>query len=167
MALGLPIAACLAFFGRGHVFHLVGVALLCSWVGGPLALLGLALFAGGRLGNADRVAETGVVALGAAAIFAVQLLSLPVGSALADRDIREAQTFCEGLVPRLDALKMATGTYPLDVRPVLPADEELPRLLARKSFYSSDGKAFFFEFRDPGSFGLYEYSSSGKAWLRD
>jgi hypothetical protein len=65
------------------------------------------------------------------------------------QDVNSAQSYCETLMPRLEAHRVQHGTYPATVDSLLPADRPLPRLLRQQEFYRPIGAGYEFAFLDP------------------
>ena len=93
----------------------------------------------------------GPTGLAIAAIIGMQLMTLPAGKWLYAYDVRNAEQFCEALIPEIDAYKQKNGRYPEKITDVSLMTGDLPRLLRRQSssLYHSDGKSFGFTFNDP------------------
>jgi hypothetical protein len=99
-----------------------------------------------------------------AVISASTLISLLPGNALAKRDIAAAKTYCESLIPEIDAYQRAHGAYPLDIS-LITRSSDVPRLLRGFRYYLSDGSEFSMSFVDPrGIMNFIGYNSHVRTW---
>lgn len=91
------------------------------------------------------------------------LFSIPAGGKLLAYDLRNAQAFCEALVPRLEQAKVDSGAYPPEIARLLDG-QRLPKLW-RPPVYNSDGTNFALIINDPSTMmGGVVYSSETKDW---
>jgi len=148
---------------RGSLSHVIIVFLaffVCVMLTGVSILLYIVVLKQQRRGwlRAANI-TTGVLLL-----LALQAPSFVYGRRLLQRDIQNAKTFCEQLVPPLDRYFRESGTYPNDIAVVLPTHVTTPPVLG-DHFYASHGEYFDFNFTDPGwFFSGYSFSSHDRHW---
>ena len=162
----LPGALVICFFllgsrGRGVGFSGGIQALLMVWVGIPVLVCGVIRFVMffrlGREQDLLRLRSVIVLILSIGAISA----TYPIGKILLNRDIEEAKAFCEELISRDVFALERGGRYP-DSLKGLVIEEELPRLLRGREFYSSAGDTFEFHFEYGFGYGWYWNSRAGR-----
>ena len=164
VAVGLLVGVATALLHRGvWVYPLLAAALPVAWGAVPALLLaGLLTVLRRRLGWARGSGTVrGLVYVAVAAI--AHVVTAPVGLVLAERDVREAKAFCESLVPGLDEMRRATGSYPADVSRL--ASGSLPRLLTEAPFYTVHGPHFTFTILEPRElFAWHQWRSEEAGW---
>jgi hypothetical protein len=64
----------------------------------------------------------------------------------------EARSFCDHLIPRLEAYKREHGGYPEAIPPDWLQSEAVPKLVDRRTFYIGSKDSYWFRFRDPSWF---------------
>ncbi len=105
-------------------------------------------------------------------LLASSLLSLPLGSALHQRDISAAQAYLEGLSPKLEEYRKQHAEYPMSIAEIIEKDT-LPRLLARHdeilfggkgNFYLSRPDFYCVVFHDPSSNYGYFSKTVDRDW---
>jgi hypothetical protein len=149
--------------GRGAFGHLLGVIWLIEFVALPFGVAGLlALF-----GTVDsRARGVGRWAWCVAFAAGSTILSVPVGAAVAERDIWTAKAYCEALVPLLEEYRTTHGSYPRHLGPVAGPAEQ-PQLLRDGAYYHSDGTGFSFSFRNPsGMMGGFAFDGRTRVWTQ-
>jgi len=78
----------------------------------------------------------------------------------------EAKRFCEGLMPRIEERKQATGKFPEKLDPSWTQGAKIPRLIHEQAFYAAHEEYYDFHFRNPRRLNsLFVYNSKLKAWL--
>ena len=101
------------------------------------------------------------------------LLLIPISSFIGLRlhysaQVRDAQRFCEALIPKLEAEQLRTGSYPATLDSILLPSQPLPALLRQRGplFYKSRGDIYWFLFLEPMAWdNLWIYNSSEKKWM--
>ncbi len=165
LAAGLLVALVLTFAGRGSFLHLMGVIVLCVWVGLPLAVVAGILYITARVKQSARLKSIATKVLAAALLVLLQLLSLPTGSWLNRRDVDRAKSFAEAIVPSLNQFKDANGNFPPTLSPLLRQETSVPRLLYYQA--DPDGQHYFFTVTEPADMmAWYEFSSMEPQWRR-
>jgi hypothetical protein len=83
--------------------------------------------------------------------------------------VREAQRFCESLIPQLEAEKAQKGRYPESLNPDWWKGRELPKhLKGRKFYWTYDSKGQSYAFGTEAASFYYDraqYDSIGKRWI--
>ena len=119
--------------------------------------------------NAMLWAATGMVAC-VAFIVTQAVVSWPVAYACEKHDVADARSYCEKLVPGIEAHKQATDTYPESLDGIVPPGRPLPRLLRARNllFYptAADG-SYMLQFHAPGRFfsEMHTYDSKTGKWM--
>jgi len=165
---GLFISFASAIYLRGNDLHFM-------FVMGGLCFIALPSMLGGAVLaiNAHRSQSTHLMAaalrfLGVVVILSLQVPGLLLGAHLAAVDTRNAERFCESLVPKLEAWKQSRGSYPEKIEQVVENNSSLPRLLRSTPFYESEGTNFEFTVPDsPSLFRIRIYDSGNKSWTAD
>jgi hypothetical protein len=162
----IAVASNLLFImlGRGSIKHVVFAFATASYIGIPAALVAVIAFAfRRRLSVGKRVAT--LAAATALAALSV-LVSIPIGAAVLNRDIHNAEAYCEALVPELEQYRQRHGQYPRRLPPGVVVGN-VPRLLRNWPFYSSDGSQFYFSIIDPsGMLNSFKYNSGTRQWSK-
>jgi hypothetical protein len=166
VSLGINLG--LAYTLRGGIDQLICVAFAIGFVAAPaflLAVIGFVVSKTHLWPDARRFAgQSFVVSLVAGSTFGSLILAEP----LLREDISTAKSYCENLVPLLDAYQQQHGRYPENLEAIAPLPP-LPNRLEMKKMYLlvNDGAAFEFNFRDPAAFafGGYRFSSHSRTWI--
>jgi hypothetical protein len=149
----LAVNVLAAFFGRGSFAHGVLALAVPAYIGIPAAVLALLA----RLLRKGTLARWAFVV---AIVAASGVLSIGPGKLLLRRDLANAKAYCEALVPRLEEHRRIHGSYPKSVDA-----QDAPRLIDRRTFYTTDGRAYFFSIVDPaGLLNVFVYDSTTKKW---
>jgi hypothetical protein len=159
----------LSFFGRGSVLHITAVLGFNLWIGVPLLILTGAAWVISNLPYSDqgRIHHAARMMLVGVGILSSQLISIPAGQMLLAHEVREAQAYCEALIPTLDGIKEKQGVYPKSQEEIIKEQKDLPRLLRSDRFYWRNGQVFTFSFKDPaGVSNFYEFNSAKRKWER-
>ncbi len=96
-----------------------------------------------------------------------QIISIPIGNYLHEKDLREAQTFVESLIPALEDFEAQNGYYPEEIDAItLSSDMRLPYLLQnQESYFRGDEQGFNFCITDRSSLGsIYIFNSETGEW---
>ncbi len=104
--------------------------------------------------------------LGCTIVAGSTIVSLPIADALNRRDIDQAKTYCELLVPRIDEFRARHGKYPKRLA-LLGDVPEPPYVLQRNpgSYFGADESRYWFLFSDPaGMMGGWHYDSEARKW---
>lgn len=155
----------LILVGSGTQAFLVNILIVagCLYVGLPLSILSAVLFSVSIRkpeGIIRRVSIWGFILV--LLVFS-SLTSLPVRNYILNCRISQAKSYCEALIPKLEAWKKEHGSYPKSISKV-GAPDKLPMLLD-SGFYNSDGQNFYFDFVHPaGMMNGFEYSSHNHKW---
>lgn len=172
-ALGLPVAAILAWFLRGSLEHLL-VALVPALTVAPVCACGgvllwfLGLRAGSEQPAGPRLRWLGALLIGLAGFFVVLAPSFLAGMIFNAMDVRDAKAYCMSLVPRLEAYHEEHGQYPAGLSDVMPSDRPLPDLLSGDPFYRRIGSRYEFSILDRSAtrgghlFFSSDYESKGR-----
>lgn len=151
--------AAFVLIGRGSFMHVVLVLAFVLYVGAPTAVIALFLYFYRR--PRFRQAATAFAAVAAVAVSTI--LSGLIGRLVRERDIAQAQAFCEASIPQLDRYRKEHGVYPKDITKVMEGAP--PYLLRDGHFYHSDGSSFQFSFMDPGGMmNGYALASDDRRW---
>lgn len=152
---------------------LVGRGSLASGVLG-LGLTGLGLLAflicaigltDARIRRRRESIQFGAKCMAFSLLLVGMIVPVLLSGALGDADVREAERFCESLVPTLDMIKASKGAYPESLANVV-GQRALPQLLRHQSFYRSTGSGFCFTFGYRGSLlpSGWEFASGNRKW---
>jgi hypothetical protein len=155
----------ITYFGRGSFGHVIIILSSIIWIALPvLAISIVLLIIGKKLQNKKTVyfsLRGGTISL----IIISTAISLPFGGLLRVNDIRDAKTYCEQIIPRVENYKREHGIYPKDINDIKLGDKKAPRLLQKFGYYNSDGTNYRFDFPDPGDMlGVFGYDNSQKEW---
>ncbi len=161
-AIALNILA--TFIGRGSFLHVVSMLGLAVWVVGPMLLsAAVVMVVAAKLRERKYFRVAYVLFLGLLVLGSLSI-SAYFGHFVRERDIAHAKRYCESLVPALDRHKNQHGQFPVSLDST-GRSGGVPRLLRGKSFYTSDGEEFRFEFGDPGALMAFvAYNSNQRAW---
>ena len=83
------------------------------------------------------------------------------------RQVEEAKSFCEALVPMIEQARSQAGSYPKQADPAWWASRSVPTLIRTQDFYlSTDGSMFLLRFRDPAPVmnDIWGFDSRGMGW---
>jgi hypothetical protein len=84
------------------------------------------------------------------------------------RQVAEAKSFCENLVPMIDRSRAQTGSYPKQADSSWWVGRSVPALIRTQDFYlSTDGSRFLLRFRDPAPAmdDIWGFDSRAMGWL--
>jgi hypothetical protein len=142
------VAAVMAVTLRGSFLHGFVSATVLIGLGGVSVAVAIAGFVAGLLWRRRRNGCYWVGTVGGALLVLsiVQFASIPAGCFLLERDVAEARSYCESLVPLLEAYEQQHGSYPQQLGEVLPPGRRVPRLLKDQDFYEGHGSYFQLEF---------------------
>ena len=105
-------------------------------------------------------------------IIALGLLLLLTGSLFAwrarvQRQVGDAKSFCESLLPMIEQARSGSGYYPTDADARWWGERPVPVLIRTQNLYYSDGKIFVLSFRDPSAFwdDTWAFDSRWVKWL--
>jgi len=106
------------------------------------------------------------ICIALAIVLAFCFLSIFTGNIVLDFDIQQTKSFCEHLVPLLNAYQKENGEYPASLNKILPKDKKLPMIVRSDNFYyNREGDSFSFSFSDPGGMmNGWAYSAKRKEW---
>jgi hypothetical protein len=170
----VSIAVCSlsAVLFRGGLGHWLLASTLLLLAALPLAVVGTSLVAVGLTRRVFKLKRTGIEILGGkvlivAFLVSLQLLGPFIGDRLTAADMRNAQKFCENLVPQLESWKGTHGGYPDRIEQVIKTTGHLPRLLRGKAFYWSDGTNFQFTVYQDYDWNFFTYGNTSRRWGSD
>ena len=142
---------------------------LVLYVGLPLVFLSVVarIVAGVWKRNAMLWTATGMVAT-VALIGTQAVVSWPLAYTCVKHDVTKARSYCESLVPGIEAHKQATGACPKSLEGIARTGRPVPRLLRKGSLQFSpaaDG-SYTMEFYAPGGLlsEIHTYHSKSGKW---
>jgi hypothetical protein len=93
--------------------------------------------------------------------------SMFVWRARVQRQVADARSFCESLLPAIQQARSGSGSYPTNADIQWWAGRPVPALILTQSLYYSDGKIFVLSFRDPSAFwdDIWAFDSRWMKWL--
>ena len=163
---GLLVAGTLAFIGKRDTFFHLFVEFVAFFVGIPLFAIGLGVWRSAKTRKSELRQRTGISLMIAGGLLMTQWAAIPLGREIAYREIQEAQSFCESLIPSLENYKQINQKYPENLDAIISSENELPDLLKLQDFYSGYEDNFQFSFIEPDSFidRLHVYKSETHMW---
>ena len=167
---GLVVGGVVTLVFRGHFISLIITLGLGAYVGLPLLVLAcLAAILAHFSAEPKLLKWAATIALACVLFIGTQAALLPAGAMLLEQDIDQAKTYCENLVPLLEAHRAKHGTYPEELGDLVGVgDRYLPRLLRSRDFYSAEAERLAFGFCVRGFFlDLHFYSSEDRQWGRE
>jgi hypothetical protein len=153
--------AAMLFWLRGGWGHEFFATIIALWLGLPAVMIGGGLYAFASRSPRWRNIGRGFGIAGVVCISG--LISIAPGQWLIERDIVEAERYCDGLIRQIEEYRRSHGSYPRDLSPI--QQELLPPHLARGARYWSNGSEFGIDMGDPrGLMNFIGYSSTSRQW---
>lgn len=156
--LGLGLSIFLIFnpeIGRGSFEHFF-ICFLSGSFGFPAILLARIVSRFKKLHSFKTILTT------VAIVTILISLSIFGGNILLQHDIEQAKTFCNDLVPILEAYYQKNGAYPAKIKQILPDNTKHPVLLKNKTFYSHKENSFVLHFDIPTGVFLNGWAYNSK-----
>jgi len=156
--------ATILFFGRGSLLMAYNIIWSYLFVGLPMLAVAGVLIICSRDPSRRGVRVAGLSLFCSSLIVFSSIVYDWLGSYIAHRDMIKAQSFCESLVPIIEANKLETGNYPTNISALFHY-QKVPLLIDTKNFYHSLGPNFTFSIMDQTSmFGAYYFHSDNREW---
>jgi hypothetical protein len=154
----------LAMVGRGSMYQLIFIIMVIEFIAFPVFLVGLISYMLRRKLKSGHALARRFTFFGL--MLASTIVSLVPGRMIRNYDINAAKAYCEKLVPKLEAFRLAHGAYPSSIDEI-SNHENLPRLVENSVFYRSDGLEYSFSFGDPyGMLNGFAFDSRTQSWSK-